>query len=65
MIAVFTCNMQMEVRASSHMAGLVERPNPKLLSGGEDRSPLNILLVSFCQILSILLKKKFTLSTRV
>ena len=44
-------------RASSHMAGQVERPNPKLLSRGEDRSSLNILSMHFCQILSILLKK--------
>ena len=45
------------LRASSHMVGQVERPNPKLLLRGEDRSSLNILSMHFCQILSILLKK--------
>ena len=47
------------------MADQVERPNPKFLLRGEDRSSLNILSMHFCHILSILLKKRFGLSTRV
>ena len=52
--------MQQRIRASSHMADQVKRPNPKLLSRGEDRSSLNILSMHFCQILSILLEKGLT-----
>ena len=37
--------------ASTHLASQVERPNPKLLSRGEDRSPLkyiiNVLLSNY------------------
>ena len=41
------------LRASLHMAGQIERPNPKLLSRGEDKSS------------EYFIEKKFGLSTRV
>ena len=43
--------------ASSHLAGRTERPNPKLLSGGED----SVLLSDS----EYFIEKKFDLSTRV
>ena len=46
--------------ASSHLADRTERPNPKLLSRGEDRSSLKYIISVLCQIMSILLKKSLT-----
>ena len=52
-------------RASSHLAGQIERPNLKLLSRGEDRSSLkyiiNVLLLDF----EYFIEKNFDLSTKV
>ena len=51
--------------ASSHLAGQAERPNPTLLSRGEDRSALkyiiNVLLLDF----EYFIEKNFGLSIRV
>ena len=39
--------IQTILRASSHMAGQVKRPNPKLLSRDEERSPLKYIINIF------------------
>ena len=54
-----------DLRASSHMAGQVERPNPKLLSRGEDRSSLKYIIDAFLSNSKYFIEKKFSLSTRV
>ena len=61
----FMYNSIVNQRSSLHLAAQVKRSNSKLLSRGEERVHQNILLDSFNQILSILLKKKFGLSTKV
>ena len=34
----------MKVRACSHLAGQIERPNPKFFTRGEDRSSLKYII---------------------
>ena len=51
--------------ASSHLAGQAERPNPKLLSRGKDRSPLKYIINVLLLDSKYFIKKKFGLSTRV
>ena len=42
---VTTCSISDEsLGGSLHLAGQVERPNPKLLLRGEDRSPLKFIM---------------------
>ena len=52
-------------RASSHLAGRTERPNPKLLSRGEDRSSLKYIINVLLLDSEYFIEKKFDLSTRV
>ena len=47
------------------MAGQVKRPNPKLLSRGEDKSPLKYIISVFLSDFEYFIEKKFGLSTRV
>ena len=54
----------MNLKASSHMAGQVERPNPKLLSRGE-RSPLKYIISVLLSDSKYFIEKKFGLSTRI
>ena len=51
--------------ASSHLASLAKRPNPKLLSRGEDKSPLKYIITIFLSNSQYFIEKKFVLSTRV
>ena len=53
------------IRASSHLAGQAERPNSKLLSKGEDRSPLKYIISVLLSDFEYFIEKKFGLSTRV
>ena len=53
------------VRASSHLAGRTKRPNPKLLSRGEDRSSLKYIINVFLSDSEYFIEKNFDLSTRV
>ena len=48
---------------SSHLAGQVQRSNPKLLSRGEGRSPLKYII--FLSDFEYFIEKKFSLLTRV
>ena len=50
---------------SSHLASQVERPNPKLLSRGEDRSPLKYIISVLLLDSEYFIEKRFGLSTRV
>ena len=52
-------------RASSHLANQVERPNPKLLFRGKDRSPLKYIISVLLSDSKYFIKKKFGLSTKV
>ena len=52
-------------RASTHLAGQTERLNPKLLSRGEDKSPLKYIISVFLSDFEYFIKKKFGLLTRV
>ena len=54
-----------QVRASSDLAGQPERPNPKLLYKGEDRSPLKYIISVLLSDSEYFIEKKFGLSTRV
>ena len=47
------------------MAGQVEKLNPKLLSRGEDRSPLKYIINVLMSDSEYFIEKKFGLSTRV
>ena len=51
--------------ASSHLAGRTERPNPKLLSRGEDRSSLKYIISVLLSNSEYFIENKFSLSTRV
>ena len=51
--------------AYSHLAGRIERPNPKLLSRGEDRSSLKYIITVFLSDSKYFIEKMFGLSTRV
>ena len=51
--------------ASSHLAGRTERPNPKLLSRGEDRSSLKYIISILLSDSKYFIEKKFDLLTRV
>ena len=51
--------------ASSHLAGQAERPNPKLLSRGEDRSPLKYIISVLLSNSEYFIEKNFGLLTRV
>ena len=51
--------------ASSHLTGQAERPNPKLLSRDEDKSPLKYIFSVFLLDSEYFIEKKFGLSTRV
>ena len=53
------------MRASSHLASRIERPNPKLLSRGEDKSSLKYIINVFLSNFEYFIEKKFDLSTRV
>ena len=53
------------MRASAHLAGQSERSNPKLLSRGEDRSPLKYIISVFLLDSEYFIKKKFGLLTTV
>ena len=55
----------LELRASSDLAGQAERPNPKRLSKGEDRSPLKYIISVLLSNSEYFIEKKFGLSTRV
>ena len=57
--------MLITLRASSDLAGQAERPNPKLLSKGEDRSPLKYIINVLLSNSKYFIEKKFGLSTRV
>ena len=54
-----------EVTAYSHLAGQAERPNPKLLSRGEDRSSLKYIINVLLSDCKYFIEEKFGLSTRV
>ena len=53
------------LRASSHLADRTKRPNPKLLSRGEDRSSLKYIISVLLLDSEYFIEKKFDLSTRV
>ena len=53
------------LKASSHLVGQAERPNPKLLSRGEDISPLKCIISVFLSDSKYFIEKKFDLLTRV
>ena len=53
------------IRASSNLAGQTEKPNPKLLFKGEDRSPLKYIFSVLLSDYEYFIEKKFGLSTRV
>ena len=53
------------LRASSDLASQAERPNPKFLSKGEDRSPLKYIINVLFSDCEYFIEKKFGLSTRV
>ena len=53
------------MRASSDLAGQVERSNPKLLSRGEDRSSLKYIINVLLLNSKYFFERKFGLSTRV
>ena len=52
-------------RASLHFAGQAKRPNPKLLSRGEDRSPLKYIISVILSDSKYFIEKRFCLLTRV
>ena len=58
-------DLRKNVTASSHLAGQADRPNPKLLSKGEDRSPLKYIISVLLSDFEYFIEKKFGLSTRV
>ena len=51
--------------ASSHLAGQVERSNPKLLSRGEDKSPLKYIISVILLDYEYFIEKTFGLFTKV
>ena len=53
------------LKASSDLAGQAERPNPKLLSKGEDRSPLKYIISVLLSNFKYFIEKKFGLSNKV
>ena len=53
--------MHVVIRASSHLAGQAERSIPKLLSRGEDRSPLKYIISVFLSDSEYFIEKKFGL----
>ena len=55
----------LRVTTSSHLASRTERPNPKLLSRGEDRSSLKYIINVLLSDSEYFIDKKFDLSTRV
>ena len=55
----------LSLTASSHLAGQTERPNPKLLSRGEDKSSLKCIINVLLSDSEYFIEKKFDLSTRV
>ena len=55
----------LRLKASSHLAGQAKRPNPKLLSRGEDISPLKYIISIFLSNSEYFIEKKYGLSTRV
>ena len=59
------CAVCYNLRASSHLAGRTERPNPKLLSRGEERSSLNYIISVLLSNSQYFIEKKFDLSIRV
>ena len=54
-----------KITASSHLVGRTERPNPKLLSRGEDRSSLKYIISVLLSNSEYFIEKKLDLSTRV
>ena len=50
---------------SSHLISQAERPNPKFLSRGEDKSPLKYIINVLLSDFEYFIEKKFGLSTRV
>ena len=55
----------MKFRASSNLVGQAERPNPKILSKGEDRSSLKYIITILLPDSEYFIEKRFGLSTRV
>ena len=51
--------------ASSHLASQAERPNPKLLSKGEDRSPLKYIINVLLLDSEYFIEKRFGFLARV
>ena len=54
-----------ELTISSHLASQAKRPNPKLLSRGEDKSPLKYIISVLLSYSKYFIEKKFGLSNRV
>ena len=53
------------LRPSSDLAGQAKRPNPKLLSKAEDRSPLKYIISVLLSDYEYFIEKKFGFSIRV
>ena len=53
------------IMASSHLASEAKRPNPKLLSRGEDRSQFKYIISVHLSDSEYFIEKKFGLLTRV
>ena len=53
------------MRASAYLVGQNERPNPKLLSRGEDKGSLKYIISVLLSDFEYFIEKKFDLSTRV
>ena len=55
--------MDVDITASSHLADQAKRPNPKLLSKGEDKSPLNYIISVLLSNSEYFIEKMFGLLT--